>query len=461
MTEDKQNQSKNDKTESAKQDSSNSSNKPSTAKTTQPPSLSSSDAATIAADAKRHVEANQDNKSSDKPASSASNTDKASTAKITKPTNKAQTKSIKPSNTVTHTTRKRSKTAVIALLVAVFAGAGVVASYWWQQQQDQQQSNALLTKTQAQVAELEKYMQQQIRSQNSSQQQQLQQSLSVIEEQTQQRIATLEAQIQQLLERQPENWQVTEAEYLMRMAGRTLWLDKDTKTAINLMQDADARLKDLKDARFYRVRELIHEDIEALRALPVLELDQTILTLMALSKQVSDLPRPEVLKPEVAQLVDSTALSNDVNDWRENLAKTWQRFKEEFIIPRRLKGQVEPLMSADLEKNLYQNIDLKFQLAIWAASRGDTQTYQQTISDISSWVGQYFDRTQHQTQTFNARLVELKNTPITVQYPNELASQQALKQLIEQNITQPVPPAESEPDVISEPKPEQISEGNI
>ena len=75
---------------------------------------------------------------------------------------------------------------------------------------------------------------------------------------------------------------------------------------------------------------------------------------------------------DLAEALDQTkedlALSDNIGDWQENLAKTWHKFLNDFITVRRRTGMVEPLMAPDQQQHLKQNLSLKIQLVQWAAS---------------------------------------------------------------------------------------------
>ncbi|MEW6999060.1 uroporphyrinogen-III C-methyltransferase [Colwelliaceae bacterium BS250] len=329
--------------------------------------------------------------------------------------------------------QKLSKTAVLALLLALGAGAGVGGHYWWQQQQTELLEQRVNAGMAANIKQLDKHLQKQISLLQSQAEQRASAMIKGVEERSASRISVLEQEIKLILDRQPNNWQITEAEYLIRMAGRVLWLEKDVKTAIALITDADTRLRDLKDPRLLSIRQLIHQDIEQLKLLPTLESDEIILSFMGLAKQIEQLPLASVQLPEEAEIQESNALSSDVNDWQANLAKSWYKFKEEFITIRRRTGNVEPLMEPQFQQNLYNNLDLKIQQAQWAVSQRDTQLYKASVTNIQQWLSVYFDMTSIKTQQFNARLSELKVIPVTVEYPQNLASQQALQKLLNNN----------------------------
>ncbi len=69
-------------------------------------------------------------------------------------------------------------------------------------------------------------------------------------------------QIKNMEGRRPADWLIAEADYLVRMAGRKLWLESDVRTAILLLVNADKRLKSLADPSVLPVRAALAEDIQ-------------------------------------------------------------------------------------------------------------------------------------------------------------------------------------------------------
>ncbi len=47
--------------------------------------------------------------------------------------------------------------------------------------------------------------------------------------------------------RRPNDWLLAEADYLVKMAGRKLWLEHDTASATILLESADHRIAELND----------------------------------------------------------------------------------------------------------------------------------------------------------------------------------------------------------------------
>lgn len=351
---------------------------------------------------------------------------------------------------------KISKLAVVAIIIAFAVPAG---HYYWQQLQHQQLKISLqqtLEQTLTQKINKENdinlnrfkaEMQQGLINQEQVFAKKLQQITTQIQQSSQSEITELAATIkhleQAIKQRQPSDWLIHEAEYLIRISARTLWLEQDTRAAIGLLKDADARLTELNDPAYLPVRETIQEDINALTLMPALATDDIIITLMALNKQVSELPLAMVdLGPEETQT--DINLSDNISDWQANLAKTWQKFLNDFIRVRQRTGTVEALISPDQQDNLKQNLSLKVQLAIWSATERKGDLYQQSLIDIQQWLNDFFDMENSANQLFYNTLTTLQSKKVTFDSPSELSSLKAIKTVLRNQQIKPQQPSKNE-----------------
>ncbi|GHF88778.1 uroporphyrinogen-III C-methyltransferase [Thalassotalea marina] len=325
----------------------------------------------------------------------------------------------------------KSGLAATALFVSLLSMAGTAGLYYWQQMQDNEQSQQLLSEIAALKQQTNASVNQQLVAQQKALVAELNQAKAELEKVSQNELTRLQGQIQQLQQNKPTDWLLHEAEYLIRIAGRTLWLEKDTTAAMGLLRDADQRLQELNSPDVLPVRQLIRDDIAELELLPSLATEEITLTLMALSKQISQLQLSMVQLPDTNEPEADLTLSNDIADWRENLQKTWQQFAENFITVRRRAGNVEPLMSPEHQQNLRENLALKLQQAQWAAAKGNSALYIATLDDAQAWLSQYFSLEHVQTGNFFDSLAKLKNEIIEVQYPTSLKALPAIRAINE------------------------------
>jgi len=331
-----------------------------------------------------------------------------------------------------------SKTAIFALLLAVASGAGVGGLYYIQGIEHAKQRDHFAQQLTLQHHAAEQDLQKLLTAQEITVKQQLENAQSQLQQASQARIIQLEQQISRLEQKQPSDWLIHEAEYLIRIASRTLWLEQDTKAAINLLHDANARLSELNDPQYLPIRQVIMEDIEALNLLPTLDTEEVVLKLSGLSKQIPHLTFAMANIPDSHIEAEDLELTENAADWRSNLAKTWQRFMADFITVRRRTGEVEPLMSPQHQTNLKENLALKLQQAQWAASKQSTQLYLLAISDVKNWLTQYFDLGQLETAKFYQSVQMLSDKTISADFSNKLQALSAIRSIIKNNTHAPI-----------------------
>jgi uroporphyrin-3 C-methyltransferase len=340
--------------------------------------------------------------------------------------NKAPTK-----DTTINDKKKVSKLALVAIIIAITL---TIVHYFWQQQQSLlltiKLSEQIDNKNSATFNQYQAQIKQAMLAQQKTFARQLQQVATQVNDNNQEKIAELDATVSQLeykvKQRQPSDWLLHEAEYLIRIASRTLWLEHDTAAAIDLLKNSDARLADLNDPTFLPVRELIYLDIKSLEQMPTLQTDEIVLTLMAMNKKVAMLPLAMVDINAVTDKND-TELSNDLNDWQANLAKTWHKFLDDFIRVRQRTGMVKPLVSPEQQQHLRQNLNLKIQLALWAATERKGDIYQEALTDVQKWITEFFDLEEATNQHFLQSLTNLQTKLVDYDYPNKLKSLTAIR----------------------------------
>ncbi|MCO4799137.1 MAG: uroporphyrinogen-III C-methyltransferase [Colwelliaceae bacterium] len=385
-----------------------------------------------------------------KPEQKATSTVHNKTQKTKQPSSKNKSSTSSTKNMTDINTKRISKTAVIALIIALASATGVGSLYYLNKKENQIQSEEIISRLTAMNSANEQRIKQLIADQKVAIEHQVSDAITEISNANQARISQLEQQINLLKQNQPSDWLIHEAEYLIRIASRTIWLEHDTTAAINLLKDADARIKELNDPQFLSIRQLIREDIEALKLMPTLNTEEVILSLLAMNKQLPKLSFSMANIPESQTVEQDLELSQDTADWRSNLAKTWQKFLDDFITIRRRAGDIEPLMSPNNQQNLKENLALKIQQAQWAASEEKPNLFTQSLNDIQQWLTQYFDLGHLETAKFYQGIQLLKNETISYDYPSKLLSLNAIRKVLsaktlQDNIEKNILPKDDKP----------------
>lgn len=255
--------------------------------------------------------------------------------------------------------------------------------------------------------------------------------------QTQQRLQGemqgLQNRVLDLNDKRPNDWMLAESEYLVRMAGRKLWLEHDLVSAITLLGNADERIAALNDPSLMPIRKALAEDITKLKGMPRIDREGLILKLAALEDQIELLPLSAVNMPEAKQEQDQ-AVSTNPDEWESNLKKNWVKFTENFITIRRRDGAVEALLSPQQEFFLRENLKTKLLQAQLAVYREQQSLYEDSIDKAQRWLTQYFDTDNSATHYMQGELDKLKGEQIQISYPEQFKTQAMLEQVLTERL---------------------------
>jgi uroporphyrin-3 C-methyltransferase len=330
------------------------------------------------------------------------------------------------------TNNKTAKLALLLSLLILFIGVGA-GYYFWQQQH---QIAVSLAQTEQQLNQVSQQIEQQINQQSQQAKQQIASALAAQQNQVEQlaeqlnRVSETQQQLAELTTQQPSDWLVSEVQYLLRLAARSLWLEQQPQTTITLLTEANNRLKQLTDARYLSIRQAIADDVASLNALPTTDKEQLLIDLMTLQQTVPTLPLKDRVKTAKAE--PTAALSADIQDWRQNLATVWRHFSEMFLTISYQDTPVEPVIAQEQQQLVREHLALKLQLAQWAITQGQQAVYQQTLEQAITWCQRYFDNQSLTTQQFLAKLQQLSQQTIHVVMPENLKALSALQQLLDQ-----------------------------
>ena len=316
----------------------------------------------------------------------------------------------------------------LSLVLVVGACAG---GYLYDNWRNQQQTTAL----HALELKLTELQSKQPALQDSDQQAQLQlRNLSANQQQLNDKQGELEKQLLRLDSRRPNDWLLAEADYLIRMAGRKLWLERDVNAAILLLNEADNRLRDLNDASLLPLRQSLAKDLSQLKELPFIDREGVVLRLGALIDNVDQLTLTGVNPPPSAEPGDDEQLSDDLSDWRTNLQKSWHAFAENFITIRRRDGNTEALISPKQTWYLKENLKTRLLQAQLAVYREQQSVYEDNLHKAATWLTQYFDANDGTNQYMQSEVEKLLEQPIVTDYPKQFATQAQLEELVHQRL---------------------------
>lgn len=337
-----------------------------------------------------------------------------------------------PRETVPREKRTGPVLGAIAIVLVIALGVGVYYHGHKQAQADTATNEAL----QAQLAEL--------KNSQSRDKQQIdtllgQQDKSLQEASRQQasfsrQLSELQDKVASISGSDAKTWMLSQADFLVKLAGRKLWSDQDVTTAAALLKSADASLADMNDPSLIDVRKAINEDVGTLSAVTQVDFDGIILKVNQLSNQVDNLRLADNDTDDSPMDSDSTELSGSLTEWRQNLSKSWHNFMTDFITIRRRDTSAEPLLAPNQDVYLRENIRSRLLVAAQAVPRHQNEIYKQSLETVSTWVRAYFDTTDPATKAFLNDLDNLSQQSVSMDVPDQLKSQPMLEKLMQTRV---------------------------
>ena len=329
---------------------------------------------------------------------------------------------------------------VINLLVLVaIMGTG----YWaWLQWQAQTQQHAdVLAKRQTSMDQQQRNIAQSIASSQlakgelEQQNQALKINMQNLIEQlqfTNAQVQTNQKNLADVSGRRPADWLLAEADYLVRMAGRKLWLEYDVKTAIMMLQSADSRIQDLDDPSLLPLRARLAEDLQVLQQVNQVSTSSIALALGAMLKQVDNLPLAFFKKPET-EVVDKS-VTGSIDDWRSNLARNWRQATQQFFSFKKVTTDIKPFMSE--QQQWLSKEQLKFALlqAQVAVLQENSALYQQSLQTAFGLLIESFNTEKDLVIQFTDSLSNLQLTDFERTYPEQFNAAPLLQDIIEQRL---------------------------
>ncbi|MFV0597884.1 uroporphyrinogen-III C-methyltransferase [Shewanella sp.] len=305
---------------------------------------------------------------------------------------------------------------LLALGLTVCTIGGGYLLYQQMQQQLQAQIQVQTAKNQA----LQEQLQQALLAPNQRIAQLEQQQLSNTKTfQELSKLASDQSQLQdrlnKLAQRSPTHWMASEAEYLVNMAGRKLWLENDPRTATDLLKSADETIAAMNNPALLPIRKALAKDIAATTNIKSADIEGSVLALDALIGQLDKLPLNRA--DAEASTPEDTTISGDLNDWQSNLSKTWKALTQDFITIRHRTADAPALLAPQQQWYLVENIRHKLLQSQLALYRYDRAAYHQSLMMARQWIQTYFDVQAHQTSEAIAeidKLATLELDPITL-----------------------------------------------
>lgn len=332
--------------------------------------------------------------------------------------------------------KKGTKLATVAIVLAALLGGGLAI----QMQQQQTQYEAQITALRAELNQTRSAVDTQlaeVTQQAEAKATEVTHRAETVLEQQQKSIQSLQLAMADVKGRRPNDWLLAEADYLVKLAGRKLFLEHDVESATQLMESADQRIASLNDPSLTPLRKAMANDITKLKSVPLIDRDGLVLRLISLQQQVDALPLANAILPDAPQETQQV-VSDDINNWQDNLMTSLKDFAENFITFRTRDGNVIPLLSPEQHFYLKENVKAKLETAIKSVYVEQQEIYTTSLKTAQDWSTSFFNQNDNTVQTFQSTLAKLAEQKVQVDYPVKLETQKQLSDVISERLRREV-----------------------
>jgi len=272
----------------------------------------------------------------------------------------------------------------------------------------------------------------------------------------------LEEGVSKLLEQgghMRKDWLLSEAEYLIKLAGHRLLLERDIRTAIVALQSANNKLSEIGDPGIIKVRKEISKDISALQKIPVQDTSGVSLALSTLVQDVTKLPLRIPDPKDIRQrMKEDPPGDREAGSFKEVLGMMWQDLIGLFN-HRKHDQPIQPMLQPEQRFFLVQNLQLKLEQARLAFLQNEYTIYHERLTETQKWIRLYFDLEHNTTRATLDSIKTLLQQELQADLPELTRSYNAIKSYREaggggRKPVKPAPAPQTKPAATPETKPE-------
>ncbi|TQF72701.1 uroporphyrinogen-III C-methyltransferase [Pseudoalteromonas luteoviolacea] len=325
---------------------------------------------------------------------------------------------------------KLSKTAVVALLIALTGVGATSGLFYYNQQQDVQRQNSLAA-LQQQNQQLQTQLSSAISSLNQLQSQWPKQEQLVTEQLARQQAQVAE-NLQQALSKarqQVGGALSSELRSLARHAEFKALSERDYLGSVLVLKRLQQALAEETGTDALRLA--ISKDIAKLQAQPKPKTEALYMELAGLLSQVDSVPLKTFEKPTVSE-PHSTVLSSDISEWRENIIRSLEKISAEFLtVERHDKPVIDPLLDAQEQQLIRSQLRSYLQQAQTALLDGQMSIYFNAVEGAKDTLNRYFRVEQSAANSMLNTLKTLQRAEFGTSKDLQLATPTALKEWLQ------------------------------
>ena len=237
-------------------------------------------------------------------------------------------------------------------------------------------------------------------------------------------------------------WQLAEAEYLLRLANQRLAMEQASESAIALLKAADIIIRGSEQVGTYGIRRAIAADLAALSAVPSVDVEGVYAQLAALSGLASKLtfipPRSEILAshktPGLGLENDTVTAPAEEVTWTQSL---WQGTKnagtsvlgelKQLIKVQSRTQEDQQLLTPAAELLVRMRIEMALSQTQVALLRRQQTIYDQSLLGVKQLLAQYYRPNDAVAIAIYAQIDVLDEVKVLLNMPNISGSLIALQ----------------------------------
>ena len=227
------------------------------------------------------------------------------------------------------------------------------------------------------------------------------------------------------LSRSADDRMLAEVEQLLILASQQLQLAGNVKGALIALEAADQRLSRADKLQAANLRRALNQDMERLKALPLVDTVGLAVKLDGLVQAADTLPLvvSETLPPARP---GPRAKAPEESGWMRALRDFWEEMKG-LVRIRELETNEAALVSPAQAYFLRQNLKLRLLAARVALLARDEPSYRDDVKASQAWIAKYFDAKARPTIVAQATLKQLAESPVSIVVPDINASLSAVR----------------------------------
>jgi len=251
-------------------------------------------------------------------------------------------------------------------------------------------------------------------------------------------------------------WQLAEAEYLLRLANQRLAMEQASASAIALLKAADIIIRDSEQVGAYGIRRAIAADLAALTLVPSVDVEGVYAGLAALSGLAAQLtflpPRSDALAmqniPQANLLPSAVPAAVETGNWTQPIwqgvktlgSSVWGELKQLVKVQSRTQED-QQLLTPAAELLVRMRIEMALSQTQVALLRRQQTIYDQSLVGVKQLLAQYYRSSDPVAQAMYTQIDTLDEVKVLVNMPNISGSLVALKGFIatlHENTPEPV-----------------------